>query len=280
MTYYLLHSDYHESAFPEGMNIHMINGGHRNYLTLEKLKEIASDKIVIDMGAGTGLLGMYALKYNAKFIYFVEANTEMCSILEQVFPSKLKPGTYKIINKDIEHLTIDDFDCGTPDIAVSEFFGPRLFDEGYVNYTKHVRSIVPDILFIPETFEIDFYLTDIDLRLPIWPSNNMLLSHFVVMYKNRGFTADRAGEYPNDCLVGTIRYNANTEQFDNEVFFTPTIEKEQMIIGIAKVSCGGLNYHNHLSFGWITDRTDINKTFKIYFDEDNYFNVKKELVSV
>ena len=275
MTYYLQHSDWLNSAYiPEGMNIGMVNAERRIHLLTAALQHEAKDKIVIDMGAGTGILGMYALDFGAKFVYFVEADPQMYHVLLNVLPKKLKNGSYKIIHKDIEILTADDFDCGDPELVVSEFYGPRLFDEGYVNYTKHVRTLFSDIRFIPEIFKVDFYLSDIDLRAPIWPRNKRLLDHYMFMYKEKGFTTRPEFSSSNDDLVGTIHFNANAQTFDNEVIVNHNVDKVQLLIGKAIVEHG----QSKLVFttiGWVFGREDSGKTYKVYFDEDNYFNPKK-----
>ena len=275
MTYYLEHSEWMSSAHrPEGMNIGMVNQESRiNLLTLA-LQQEATDKIVIDMGAGTGILGMYALDFGAKFVYFVEADPQMYHILLNVLPKKLKDGSYKIIHKDIETLTVCDFDCGDPELVVSEFYGPRLFDEGYVNYTKHVKTLFSDIRFIPEIFKVDFYLSDINLRDPMWPRNKRLLEHYMFMYKEKGFTAGSVVSSTNDDLVGTIHFNANVQTFDNEVIINHSVDKVQILTGKAIVEHGQSKLV-FTTFGWVFGREDNGKTYKVYFDEDNYFNPKK-----
>jgi hypothetical protein len=275
MTYYLNRSEWMNHAHnPEGMNIGMVNDDNRIRLLTVELQKEAKDKIVIDLGAGTGLLGMYALDFGAKFVYFVEADPQMYHILVNVLPKKLNDGSYKIIHKDIETLTIDDFECGIPEIAVSEFYGPRLFDEGYVNYSKHVRTLFSDIRFIPETFKVDFYLTDVDLRDYIWPRNKRLLDHYMFMYREKGFTSRNKFRYFDEDLVGTILFNANTQAFSNEVTVSHSVDKVQVLLSKATVEHGESSFV-FTNFGWVFSREDIGKTFKIYFDEDNYFNPKK-----
>ena len=191
MTYYLNESEWMNSRYvPEGMNLDMLNNNldsRLNALLIPAIRNSVYDKIVIDLGCGTGILGFNAINCGSKFVYFVERDPHMFHILENVINKKLLSSQYKLINKDIEDLTVEDFDMGTPNITVSEFYGPRLFDEGYVNYTKHIRSLFPKCYFIPETFKVDFYLNNIDYKQPIWPIENDLIDHFKFMYKEKGF---------------------------------------------------------------------------------------------
>ena len=274
MTYYLNESEWMNSRYvPEGMNLDMLNGSDRlNTLLIPAIRNSVYDKIVIDLGCGTGILGLNAINCGAKFVYFVERDPHMFHILENVISKKLSASQYKLINKDIEDLTVEDFDMGTPNITVSEFCGPRLFDEGYVNYTKHIRSLFPECYFIPETFKVDFYLNNIDYKQPIWPTEHDLIDHFKIMYKEKGF-AKHIYTTQNLC-VGSIEFNANTQMFDNDMEFTYNGKKELLLIGVAYIKHDEL-CQDYTIFGWLLDEADTGKKFRVYYDIDNYFNPRK-----
>lgn len=239
-----------------------------------------ADQIFLDLGCGTGILGLYALSKGASFVYFVEQDPQMCYILENSLHKKIPKNKFKIIAKDAETITIDDFDQGLPAVAVSELFGPRLFDEGYVALTRHLKSFLPNIRFIPEEFIVNFSIEDIDYNhLFIWPKNHDLLPHYKFMYSQKGFSI-RPSPYgvfetknPNN-KIGSIHFNANTLEFKNYVQFKNLNMFEKLIVGISSVK------HNNLqqqwtTMGWFLDRVDYNKTFHIYFDETNFFNPVK-----
>lgn len=275
MTYYLEHSEWMSSIHvPEGMNLDMLNGlpDRLERLLKPALKRNSQDKIIIDLGAGTGVLGLYALANGAKFVYFVERDPQMFHILSNVLHKKLPADKFKLINKDIEDLTIDDFDCGTPDVVVSEFYGPRLFDEGYVNYTKHLRSFIPDCYFIPETFEVEFYLGDIDYTQPIWPEDVDLVEHFKFMYTEKGFA--RHMEFSGGHYVGSVLFDANKQTFDNGIDFVYDRDDEQLLVGRAIVKHEELDQY-YTTLGWLMTANDYNKKFRIYYDIPSYFNPRK-----
>lgn len=275
MTYYLEHSEWMNSLHvPEGMNLDMLNNSPNRLETLLKpaLKQKALNSIVIDLGAGTGVLGMYALENGADFVYFVERDPQMFHVLSNILPNKLDSSKFKLINKDIESLSIDDFDNGTPDIVVSEFYGPRLFDEGYVNYTKHLRSFLPDCYFIPETFEVEFYLNEIDYTQPIWPNDTTLIDHFKFMYTEKGFA--KHIEFTPDVYISSITFNANKQTFGNSVEFVYNQEGDKLLIGKAIIKHGELEQY-YTTLGWLMTTEDSNKKFRVYYDESSYFNPKK-----
>jgi predicted RNA methylase len=274
MTYYLKESEWYQSVVvPEGMNLDMLAmPGRLDTLLKPALEQVAANNIIVDLGCGTGVLGLHALSKGATFVYFIERDPQMFHILTNVLPNKISGSNYKLINKDIESLCIDDFDCGLPDVVISEFYGPRLFDEGYVNYTKHLRSFLPKCQFIPETFKVDFYLNDIDYTQSIWPSQSELVDHFKFMYKEKGF----AKHIDIDCseCLGSITFNANTQQFDNSVEFNYKIDSEKLLIGKAIIEHKNFTQY-YTVIGWVMDSTDINKTFRVYYDVEQYFNPRK-----
>lgn len=275
MTYYLEHSEWMNSLYvPEGMNLEMLNDSPDRIEILLKpaLKQAALNNIVIDLGAGTGILGMYALDNGADFVYFVERDPQMFHILTNVLYKKLPADKFKLINKDIEELSIDDFDHGIPNVVVSEFYGPRLFDEGYVSYTKHLRSFLPDCHFIPETFAVEFYLADVDYTQPIWPVNAELTEHFKFMYREKGFA--KHIEYVLGEYIGSIDFNANQQTFDNKVEFIYSVNDEQLLIGRAIIRHGTLEQY-YTTLGWLMSPEDLNRKFLIYYDESAYFNPRK-----
>lgn len=275
MTYYLEHSEWMNSLHvPEGMNLDMLNDLPNRLETLLKpaLKQAAPNNIVIDLGAGTGILGMYALENGAEFVYFVERDPQMFHVLSNILPNKLDSSKFKLINKDIESLSIDDFDYGTPNVVVSEFYGPRLFDEGYVNYTKHLRSFLPDCYFIPETFEVEFYLSEVDYTQPIWPNDTNLIEHFKFMYTEKGFA--KHINFTSEEYISSITFNANKQTFDNSVELVYNQNADKLLIGKAMIKHGQLEQY-YTTLGWLMTAEDRNKTFRVYYDIESYFNPRK-----
>ena len=278
MTYYLSKSNWYNSLdIPEGMNLDMLNmPGRLDLLLKPAIDKINKNKVFVDLGCGTGILGLYALQQGAKFVYFVEQNDQMIHILKNILPEKIQSKKYKIVHSDIENLTNSDFDQHEPEIFVSEFYGPRLFDEGYVNYTKHLRTLFPNCFFIPSTFSGKFYLGLVDYNQPIWPHDIELLDHFKFMYREKGFARyiDKPDEIKS---IGNIYFDANKQEFNNHIEFQYKFKKDSILIGVMNVEHGNLK-QEYTHIGWFLDKKDYNKKFKIYFDEVNYFNPIKEIL--
>lgn len=270
--YYLKQSEWLNSVIiPEGMNVDMLNMDGRLDLILKPGLDIeARGKTVVDLGCGTGILGAYALSIGAEFVYFVEQDDQMVHILKNILPKRLDQSKFQIVHRDIENLTLRDFDKLEPQVAIGEFYGPRLFDEGYVNYTRHMKKLFPDCRFIPEKFTGNFYWVDIDYSQPIWPKDQDLIDHFKFMYKEKGFARyiplNESNEYQ-----GKIEYDANTGVFDNYLTFEYQHNSDKILLGV--MSAQYHNYqHHYTNIGWVFTKDEYGKEFKVFFEETNYFN--------
>lgn len=272
MTYYLEKSEWmRQNNVPEGMNIQMINQPDRvEKVIYPAIEKIEKDSIVLDAGCGTGLLGMYALEKGAKFVYFLEQSPQMYHILENVLPDKLPAGSYKLIRKDIEHLTIEDFDHGVPDYVTSEFYGPTLFDEGYVYYTKHLKSLFENVKFIPECFETKIYKADVNYSQCLWPKHKNLIDHFKFMYSSKGFNSVNCGYFDptQPEYIGSIKFNANTQVFENSVSIDFEREQEKIIYCLNTINSHG-NEQQFSFYGWYVPKTKSKKTYTVYISLDN-----------
>lgn len=268
MTYYLKHNDFWNH--PEGLNLAMINDENRLELLLKPaIDMVESNKTFIDLGCGTGLLGLYALEKGAKFVYFVEQDPHMVHILEKVLPKKCDPAKFKIIPKLVANLTSEDFDSYKPDVVVSEFFGPKLFDEGYVNYVAQVKKLFPDVEFIPEIFKLDVYIGDVDYEMSFWPKDKNLVEYYHELYYNIGFDYNR-DRIERKCL-GSITFDTKTQQFNNELLFDFLYDTDQCLY----VDC--MVVHKHLfqyrrNFGFFIGKHNTNKKFMLSVLHENHYN--------
>lgn len=284
MTYYLENSEWMmNSNVPEGMNIDMVNDPFRvNDLLKPGISEIAKESVIIDLGCGTGMLGLHALSQGAKFVYFVEQSEQMAHILRNVLPNKIDQTKFKIINKNIKFLEKEDFDGPTPDYAVSEFFGPRLFDEGYTEYSKKIKSLIPSCQFIPEIFKLEIFQAEVDYTQYPWPFNvPEMIDHYKFMYKEKGF-----GGWPwqiemiKPIKLGEIVFNANTQEFSNSAVIGLLSNKDCMVYGVPYVVHRNLPPKKWNLMGWFVEASSLPRKYKIYFDIKNSFNPRMDKCEV
>jgi hypothetical protein len=117
----------------------MLNDEARNTYYSKMLNETVKDKVVIDLGSGTGMWSIEALAKGAKFVYVVERNPILVKYLEFIF----KDHPVKVIAKAFEDLTINDFDRGEPEALVHEIFSNIGLGEGVITAFQKVSEIFP-----------------------------------------------------------------------------------------------------------------------------------------
>lgn len=142
----------------------MIINGWRNKFFYDALQLTAKNKIVMDVGTGTGILAMYALIAGAKFVYAIESNEEAAKMAEYVLSRNFDRSRFKVINCNFWTDAIDDqIELHSIDILVSETVGPGLFDQGMVTTWICARPFLKDdAISIPDKLHCDLYVWDSD----------------------------------------------------------------------------------------------------------------------
>lgn len=95
------------------------------------LKENAKDKVVIDCGAGSGILSWLALKHGAKEAHALEIVPATLEHLE-----KLAAVTPNLYVKDLDVLTKN---LPKGDLYIHELFGDTIFDEGLHHLVTNLK---------------------------------------------------------------------------------------------------------------------------------------------
>lgn len=129
----------------------MLEDMPRNLYYQEMIKGNVKDKVVIDLGSGTGMWTMEALSQGAKFVYLVERNPVLIKYLEKIFLNF----PVKIIGKDISDLTNEDFNQCQPEVVIHEIFSTIAISEGVIPAFKKVNSLFNNISYIPQYFWMD-----------------------------------------------------------------------------------------------------------------------------
>jgi SAM-dependent methyltransferase len=224
MVYHLENSLWNKKNHPEGLSISMLEDQQRlDDLIKPSIQRKAKDKVVIDLGCGSGILGILAFENGAKFVYFVEHDVSMVNILKKALPKLFDVSKFKIIQKFAQELTPADFDCGDPELCVSELQGPQLFDEGAYHCTAALKKLYENLVFIPETYRLDIFESDVDFNISPWPQHeykHQLLEHYKHMYSSIGWTngfigLDKPLELINPKQLGHLLYDTKTGIFEN-----------------------------------------------------------------
>lgn len=150
----------------------MLDDQARNVFYREMIKGKVKDKVIVDLGSGTGMWTIEALSQGAKFIYVVERNPLLVQYLTHIFKDK----PVKIISGPIDELSISDFDCGKPEVIIHELFGIAGLGEGVIPVFQKVWK-----LFSPDSVELIPQHTWLEGRvihtkpLPMSPQETALL---------------------------------------------------------------------------------------------------------
>jgi hypothetical protein len=123
----------------------MLDDQARNIFYRQMLNGKVKDKVVVDLGSGTGMWTIESLSQGAKFVYVVERNPLLVQYLSHIF----KDRPVKIISGQIDELSKDDFDMGAPEVIVHELFGIAGLGEGVIPVFQKIWK-----LFDPNSVEL------------------------------------------------------------------------------------------------------------------------------
>lgn len=137
----------------------MVNDGWRNRFYYEALKKHAQDKVVIDVGTGTGILAYYALLWGAKFVYCIDLNPASAQMADRLLSGKFDRSRFRVINEDFWSDKIVDKIDRPIDILLSETVGPGLFDCGMFHTWQRIQKFLsPNAISIPDRLHFDVWV--------------------------------------------------------------------------------------------------------------------------
>lgn len=116
------------------------------------------DKVVLDVGAGTGILSLFCAKVGAKHVYAVECST-MAGMAQEIVKSNGFSNVITVIKGKIEEIELP---VSQVDIIISEWMGYFLLYENMLNTVLYARNkwLVTDGLVLPD--KASLYLTAIE----------------------------------------------------------------------------------------------------------------------
>ena len=146
-----------------------------NYASLEQQRWMVSDRprtdafaaaikevvkpgdVVIDVGAGTGVLSILAAKAGARRVIGVE-KSGMAQYAKELIEQNKLSDRIEIFHGAAENLKIDE----SADVIISEWLGHMAFVENMFQSVKHVRDIYlkPDGIMLPSS--VNLFLAPID----------------------------------------------------------------------------------------------------------------------
>jgi predicted RNA methylase len=214
----------------------MLNDGARNEAFRKAINfwiENEGKERVADIGAGTGLLSLYASKCDkVKEVTAIESDATMCSIASKVFSDNGQTGKIKLINKSSTELQIGKDIPSKFNLVVSEILDCGIFGEGILETFIHAKEhllekdggvIVPHKVIVNVAGYNSKFLC----------SNNILLNdtfNEYIFLENVRLIADRSEPYDGEYVdkikdfqivtntVAALDVNFNSIKSMNQIF--------------------------------------------------------------
>ena len=128
----MVEEGYFASYSEPGIHKEMLNDTVRVEQYTKTINKTCNGKVVLDLGCGTGVLSVLAIKAGALKVYAIDgANIE--NIMGEEFKKLIKEGKIEFINRTIEKLASEEpHRIPKVDIIVSEWMGYFLLFENMI----------------------------------------------------------------------------------------------------------------------------------------------------
>lgn len=139
----------------------LLNSRTRNAWFKKAITEHCKDRIVLDMGTGTGLLANYALEAGAAYVYCVESEPTVAKLADDILAQCHDRSRFKVIACDFNHDGMQQHvPAGSVDVFVSETMSWSLFDQGILqSWQRALKFLKPDGICIPNEITADAWIT-------------------------------------------------------------------------------------------------------------------------
>ncbi len=147
----------------------MLRDVQRNLAYRRAIDLLAKDRVVLDIGTGSGLLAMMAARAGAAKVYACEENPRLAANALQVIAANGLSDRITLLPCHSGQLSRERDLGGGVDMVISEIFSETLIGEGVLPSLAHARSelCVPDALFLPERASIEMGLADFERPQPL-----------------------------------------------------------------------------------------------------------------
>ncbi|XP_051547671.1 protein arginine N-methyltransferase 8-B-like isoform X1 [Myxocyprinus asiaticus] len=244
-------------------------------------KHIFKDKIVLDVGSGTGILSMFAAKAGAKHVYGIECSS-ISEYSERIIKSNHLDSVITIIKAKVEEteLPVDQVD-----IIISEWMGYCLFYESMLNTVIYARDkwLKPGGFMFPDRATL--YVVAIedrqykDFKIHWWENVygfDMTCIRNVAMMEPLVDIVDPKQVVTNSCLIKEVDiYTVKTEDLTFTSAFCLQIQRNDYVHGL--VTYFNIEFtkcHKKTGFSTAPDAPSTHWKQTVFYLED-YLTVRR-----
>lgn len=103
-------------------------------------KSLLKDKIVLDVGCGTGILSLFCAQAGARHVYAVEASKGIYELAKAIVAANRLEHKITLVHSEIEKVTREQMPVERVDVIVSEWMGFYLLHESMLASVIYARD--------------------------------------------------------------------------------------------------------------------------------------------
>ena len=197
---------------------------------------VAKDSVVVDLGSGSGILSMFALRAGAKQVFAVEQDPEMCKLIKKTKHINSIRNRLIIMHSDARKVVLPKH----IDVVICEMMATGFIDEIQVPVINHIHKYCKnETIFIPQSVSSFAELVN---------SNSVFYGEklFIVRYDYIEDNSLRATSLSEKICFSKVDFNKEIDDcISRKVQFT--IRKNGSINGI-RIS-NESSFPNNINFG-------------------------------
>ncbi|XP_066139230.1 protein arginine N-methyltransferase 6 isoform X1 [Euwallacea fornicatus] len=191
----------------EDLEVHklMLNDDPRNAAYHDAIfnnKEEIEGKVVLDVGAGSGILSVFCVQAGARKVYAVEASG-ICKLAMEIVKENHMENVIQVFHSRVEDIT----EAQIPekvDVIVSEWMGFYLLHEGMLDsvIVARDRFLKPDGLIFPETASIYASPCSVPSVYQHWENvQGVRMESFSRLLREQAYKKPLTESVPPDCIL-------------------------------------------------------------------------------
>lgn len=219
-----------------GFHKSMLRDSLRNRVYADAIASVAHGRSVLDIGTGSGLLAMMAVRAGARHVYACELDQRLAETARDIVAANGLADRITILPIHSAKLDRDSDLAGGVDLVISEIFSDDLLGEGVLPSLEDARQrlCLPDAIFLPSKAAIRIALVGTG---PAGPAKRLDPIDMVEGYDLSLFNRHISGRKRFGPASGELELRSEAVDLFAFDFAKTALDREQKCIGMA--SLGG-----------------------------------------